>query len=800
MRNLSKIYCAYRRNNGFIIGMLIGLCVSLLFYRITNFQEDFNNIESSWYKFSLTTNDQPSTVDEYAPKININLKPNQLEKNLKAFIRPRYYYTELGIREKLFVGVLTSSEYLHSRGVAFNKTIGRMIEKIRYFISVNEGSKKPNVSLSGIVGFTDTRSILKPFHVIKYITDNYLEDYDYYFIVKDTSYINARNLLDFVDSTSANKDIYVGSSIESDYCSLEGGILISNSILQKLKKNLDWCVNNIYSESDDINLGRCITHTTKMSCQNQVEGKNFHSEKLPLDFDFYENFSNFLREHENVNKAISIFPIPNYKIVYYLNAYFAAINLRNTDKAIEGIRKEILSTIHLEPAHYRKYDDSGDKNIFYSIYGNKNENIHKNNLTSWPIGNGPGNKAPGRFDLLRWNYFNETHILLPTDFENTKELIGSQRFDVHRIIEITKRKLIKEYEHELKFDRLINGYIKFDASRGMDYILDLSLINTKIGKKITKRFEVSKPLGKVKLLPVPYVTENTRVNMILIVTSWKTDQVMEFIENYTNICLEKNDKTTLMLVFLYNANSPSKGDDDIYKKVKLRVLSLTEKYKKEQSKIAWLSVQLPPSLTSIEESDPILRIAIADLIVKKFSSESLILFVQTHMELKTEYLNRVRMNTISQWQIFSPIPFSTFHPDIISLDNPKSTKVDLTHHHGRYDNLNYESISFYLKDYRAVRKQSAKEIPIINTDKDLPDIIKISKNNFVESIFELFVIYSDLHVFRAVEPALKIYYNKQNCSGMLSETAKSSCYSQMNLQLGHRGQLAKLIQEYSRIR
>ena len=63
------------------------------------------------------------------------------------------------------------------------------------------------------------------------------------------------------------------------------------------------------------------------------------------------------------------------------------------------------------------------------------------------------------------------------------------------------------------------------------------------------------------------------------------------------------------------------------------------------------------------------------------------------------------MNTISQWQVFSPIPFVQYHPDIIYFDeSAKHVEFDILHNHGRYDEYNYDSVSFYTKDYMAGRQ------------------------------------------------------------------------------------------------
>jgi hypothetical protein len=47
---------------------------------------------------------------------------------------------------------------------------------------------------------------------------------------------------------------------------------------------------------------------------------------------------------------------------------------------------------------------------------------------------------------------------------------------------------------------------------------------------------------------MPYVTENVRVNIILPVEPEYKLEAMKFMENYARICMEKRDKTFLMLV------------------------------------------------------------------------------------------------------------------------------------------------------------------------------------------------------------------------------------------------------------
>lgn len=74
--------------------------------------------------------------------------------------------------------------------------------------------------------------------------------------------------------------------------------------------------------------------------------------------------------------------------------------------------------------------------------------------------------------------------------------------------------------------------------------------------------------------------------------------------------------------------------------------------------------------------------------------------------------HQVRMNTISRYQIFSPIPFIEYHPDIIYADEVAHDEVDVNSNYGKYDEQNYNNIAFYIKDYNA--STSRTHIFIIN--------------------------------------------------------------------------------------
>lgn len=209
-----------RQNIYFVIGVILGLGLSLLLTPMVDndcfFSVHFNNEDNKLISIQKD--------DEYEPRINLAGKPQKAQKTPQTLIRPRYFSTELGIKDKLFIGILTKADTLVNYAVSLNKTLAHIVDKVMYFIDAPSAQRLnvSNLKLPGIVGFTDSREILKPFHLLKYITDNFLEEFDFFFLSKDTTYIRARELYEFVKKVSVSQDVYVGSPVagQSEFCSL----------------------------------------------------------------------------------------------------------------------------------------------------------------------------------------------------------------------------------------------------------------------------------------------------------------------------------------------------------------------------------------------------------------------------------------------------------------------------------------------------------------------------------------------------------------------------------------------------
>ncbi len=147
--------------------------------------------------------------------------------------------------------------------------------------------------------------------------------------------------------------------------------------------------------------------------------------------------------------------------------------------------------------------------------------------------------------------------------------------------------------------------------------------------------------------------------------------------------MAKSDKSELTLV-LFNQNMEH---------FKALAQTLNAQYKKQGSKINILSSKFSGSSRSRPD------FVAADLISSKLGPGTLLFICNPFTEIYADALNRVRINTISGWQLFSPIPFAEYNPDVSFPGLPKNEVLNISTNQGLYDIHDTQHISFYVADY-----------------------------------------------------------------------------------------------------
>ncbi|XP_034069872.1 chondroitin sulfate glucuronyltransferase [Gymnodraco acuticeps] len=755
---LSSVLALFRPALPLILGLSLGCSLSLLMVSWTQGDTDdscgdeLGNGRLFMGRGDAQRDSRDGAGEEdFQPRIiPYHKDPNKPHKKV---LRTRYIHTELGIRERLLAGVLTSRATLNTLAVAVNRTIAHHFHRTFFFT----GLRSPKVPHGmTVVAHGDDRPVWLMYETVRHLHRHYGSDYDWFLISQDDTYIQANRLTELVGHLSAGQDLYMGRAEEfiggeekARYCHGGYGYLLSRSLLARLQPHLDTCRNDILSVRPDEWLGRCIIDYLSLSC---VE---VHQEMTYRYFELGKNADPEREDSIQFKNAFTVHPISEPNLMYRLHKRFSQIELERTYQQIQHLQVQINNLSDLTP--------EGKAGV------------------TWPIGINAPFKPKTRFEVINWEYFTEEHIYSCIDSSPKCEMRGADRADVNAVLEIAVERLNERYQPQLRFHkrRLLNGYRRFDPTRGMEYVLDLALeAYTQKGHSqvIAKRVNLLRPLSAVEIIPMPYVTEATRVQVILPVTAQDQDFVGNFLDMYVMNTLDTHDNVLLTFLFIYDPFDAQRvSQTDVFAGIKAMIGEVEKRY--GDVKIPWISVK-----TEVPS-----QVKLMDIISKKHPVDTLFFLASVWTEVNADFLNRCRMNAISNWQIFFPIHFQEYSPAVMYRDQQPSAAsssfASESLRDGHFDRQVFDEACFYNADYMTARTKMAADI--------------LDNEELLESmdVYDIFVRYSGLHVFRAVEPALIQKYVRRACNPRFSEDIYHRCVLSNLEGLGSRSHLAMAIFE-----
>ncbi|XP_032696170.1 chondroitin sulfate glucuronyltransferase isoform X2 [Lontra canadensis] len=411
---------------------------------------------------------------------------------------------------------------------------------------------------------------------------------------------------------------------------------------------------------------------------------------------------------------------------------------------------------------------------------------------SWPIGLPAPFTPHSRFEVLGWDYFTEQHTFSCADGSPKCPLQGASRADVGDAVETALEQLNRRYQPRLRFQkqRLLNGYRRFDPARGMEYTLDLLLeAVTQRGHRraLARRVSLLRPLSRVEILPMPYVTEATRVQLVLPLLAAEAAAALAFLEAFAAGVLEPREHALLTLLLVYGPREGGRGAPDPFLGVKAAAAELERRY--PGTRLAWLAVRAEaPS-----------QVRLMDVVSKKHPVDTLFFLATVWTRPGPDVLNRCRMNAIAGWQAFFPVHFQEFNPALAPQrpapgppgagpDPPSPPGADPARGPsvgGRFDRQASAEGCFYNADYLAARARLAGELAGQEEEEALEGL----------EVMDVFLRFSGLHLFRAVEPGLVQKFSLRDCSPRLSEELYHRCRLSSLEGLGARAQLAMALFE-----
>ena len=197
--------------------------------------------------------------------------------------RPRKISEELDTKQLLFAGIMTAEKFLHSRASAVYNTWGKTVPgKLVFFAGNRSGLANnhglPVVSLNGVDDSYPPQR--KSLMMLKYMFDNFIDKYKWFMRCDDDVYIRTEKLEEFLREFDSSEDLFIGQAGQGtasergqlglgptdNFCMGGPGIVMSRSVLKKLAPHLEYCLKNLVSTHEDVEVGRCVRKHVGVPC------------------------------------------------------------------------------------------------------------------------------------------------------------------------------------------------------------------------------------------------------------------------------------------------------------------------------------------------------------------------------------------------------------------------------------------------------------------------------------------------------------------------------------------------------
>lgn len=298
-------------------------------------------------------------------------------------------------------------------------------------------------------------------------------------------------------------------------------------------------------------------------------------------------------------------------------------------------------------------------------------------------------KPKTMYEVIRYDYFNNSFILNNFDDEPKIGLLGHQKSDIKDIVHQSLTLFNSGKSKRWHFKRIINGYRRFDALRGEEYILDLELSEPDtvdmrgIVRTESFRFDVVKPFTVPQMLHNQRLNSNRMIHFILPVSGAAIERFEIFIKNFEDVCLKTKEHVYLMVV-LFTAKTGvlrSRGDA-----IKNTVEMVKQKYRHAHIRLVQTQYEFNRALG-------------LDIGAKQLRAESLMFFCDSDIMFTQDFLGRCKQNAIMEEQVYYPIVFGQYNPSVVRKFSPVSRSKDLqdiNKHTGQHITIHYVYFSISL--------------------------------------------------------------------------------------------------------
>ena len=252
---------------------------------------------------------------------------------------------------------------------------------------------------------------------------------------------------------------------------------------------------------------------------------------------------------------------------------------------------------------------------------------------------------------------------------------------------IINKEARKVLHRTLEFKRLNHGYRRYHPKYGVQYMLDLLMkYHRHIGRNrrrmtvhVRHHAYLQQPFGNTIYSIDPNESNHKEIVNFILPLSGRFSTFVNFMKTFENICLKKNIESTLTIVY-FNSGTPSTEHANL-------ISELKKKY--PLYNFRWLEME------GVFSRGLGLTMGAAQL-----EKNSLLFFCDVDLEFDEGFITRCRMNSKLGKQVYYPMVFSQFSPDVAYRNEQKSnSSFSYFEHEGFWRKFGFGITCQYRSDF-----------------------------------------------------------------------------------------------------
>ncbi|XP_070581160.1 chondroitin sulfate synthase 1-like [Ptychodera flava] len=669
----------------------------------------------------------------------------------------------------LFVGVMTAKKYLSSRAAAINRTWAESIPgKVTFFSSVDSNVSHLHLPLVSLPGVDDTYPPQKKaFLMLKYMYDNYIDQYEWFIRADDDVYIKGDKLERFLRSINSSQTHYIGQcglgnkeelgklylDPGQNYCIGGPGVVFSGETLRRIVPHISHCVKNTYTTHEDVEIGRCVHRFAKVNCTWSYDMQRM----------FYQNHStkdgfNGNLNVPEVNTAISLHPIKTTHNVYRMHSHTQADQIATLNSKISKIKQEMEQMNEILGENFISAETEMSS-------------------SSWNV------KVTDYRQVIPWEFRSTSSYSSWVTGREKQRILYSYLVELRDLVSLFVETGKIDFKSATNLQRLMHGYRQVNPQVGCSYILNLSLKSRRRTKRkhsdpTSMRYVyLRRPFGIIEFREDPshpfslenhgsYVEEKTlSANSVhfIVPLSGRFETLQDFLKNFEEVFLNnKEDVKLVVVLFGESTEDPTRSTS----------IELIRKY---QSKHSGVDIRL------VLAKGQFSRGVALELGAAEYPDDALLMFLDVDLHIGRSLLHRCRGNAIKGKQVYFPIMFNQYDPRFVhnttAYDHRPDSKFTISDDVGFFRDFSYGMLCAYNRDIKNVGGFDLSIVGWGSEDVDLYD--KFLRNNVT--------------VFRSFDVDMIHKYHAKHCDPQLNKKQYNMCIGSKSMIIANTVQLSKII-------